>query len=66
MHWGSYSERIPSSMGFVHLRHDGKAVTAMLDGSVRTMSEEELRDMRHWSNQAIRYDDSNFSNFSRN
>ncbi len=64
--WGSYSENIPSNMGFVHLRHDDKAVTAMMDGSVRTMSEEELRDMRHWSNQAIRYNEANFVNFKQN
>ncbi|QYY34397.1 prepilin-type N-terminal cleavage/methylation domain-containing protein [Ruficoccus sp. ZRK36] len=66
MRWGSYNEDIPANMGFVHLRHNEKAVVAMLDGSVGLMGEDELRDMRHWSNQAARYDDANFENFSRN
>ena len=63
--WGSYTESIPSSMGYVHLRHNDQAVVAMLDGSVSLMGEEDLRDMRHWSNQAIRYNDANYSNFTR-
>ncbi|MBC2595753.1 prepilin-type N-terminal cleavage/methylation domain-containing protein [Ruficoccus amylovorans] len=66
MRWGSYTESIPSSMGHVHLRHNNEAVVAMLDGSVRMMGEDELRDMRHWSNQAIIANDPNFADFKQN
>lgn len=41
-----------NNAGFVSLRYEGRAVTAMFDGSGRTMNWEELNDMRHWSDQA--------------
>ncbi len=63
--WGSYNEDIPASLGNVHLRHQGKATVANLDGSVELLNEEELRDMRRWSNQAAKYNDPDFSNWSR-
>jgi len=58
----SFQEDQPASaFGFLDLRYDGKAVVAMLDGSVRMMGEEELRDMRHWSNQAAEKDDPEYT-----
>jgi len=63
------SERWPSewdpdsaadAFGFVDLRWDGRAVTTMLDGSVRLMTLQELRDMRHWSDQAARANDADW------
>ena len=41
-----------NNAGFVSLRHEGRAVTAMFDGSGRTMNWDQLNDMRHWSDQA--------------
>ncbi len=49
------------SYGHVHPRHDGKAVVAFLDGSVKKMSLEELRDMRLWSRNAAINDDPNYA-----
>ena len=42
----------PSSYGHVSARFDGKAVAGFLDGSVRALSIDELRDMRLWSRNA--------------
>lgn len=50
----------PSDHGFVDFRWKGKAVTAMLAGNVELLDEEQLRDMRRWSNQAARTNDRNF------
>ncbi len=57
--WGSSwnPKANPSEFGFVDLRWDDRAVTVMLDGSVRMMDESELRDMRHWSNLAAQAND---------
>ena len=46
----------PSQYGFVHPRYQKKAVTVMIDGHVETLRFTELRDMRHWANQADRPD----------
>lgn len=49
----AFSENDPaSSYGFVHPRWGGRAVAAMLDGHVELLGNDELQDMRHWSNQA--------------
>lgn len=53
-------EEPASDFGFVDFRWDGKAVVAMLGGNVELMDEEELRDMRHWSNQAARANNPDF------
>jgi prepilin-type N-terminal cleavage/methylation domain-containing protein/prepilin-type processing-associated H-X9-DG protein len=61
--WGSaeWSEGSdPGHFGNVHPRHDSKAVVAFLDGSVKTMSLGELRDMRLWSRDAAIADDPNY------
>lgn len=58
---GSYNEEIPANLGNIHLRHNGQAVVAHLDGSVAMLSEHELEDMRRWSNEAR---DENKPNFS--
>jgi type II secretory pathway pseudopilin PulG len=50
----------PSDHGFVDFRWHGKAVTAMLAGNVELLDEDQLRDMRRWSNQAARANDRNF------
>jgi len=42
----------PGDYGHVHPRHNGKAVAAFLDGSVRMLTLDELRDMRLWSRNA--------------
>ena len=42
----------PGDYGHVHPRHDGRAVAAFLDGSVRLLGLDELRDMRLWSRNA--------------
>jgi prepilin-type processing-associated H-X9-DG protein len=46
----------PGSYGYVHPRHNGKAVVAFLDGAVRMMTLNELRDMRLWSRNAASQD----------
>ena len=38
--------------GFVDMRYDRKAVAAMLDGHVELLDEDQIQDMRRWSNQA--------------
>jgi len=54
-------ESDPGSYGYVHPRHNSKAVVAFLDGSVRKMSLEELRDMRLWSRNAANADDPSYT-----
>ncbi|MEM0965081.1 MAG: type II secretion system protein [Verrucomicrobiota bacterium] len=63
--WGSYDPEIPASMGHLSLEFGGEAVVSHLDGSTAFLSEEEIRDMRRWSNQASIYDDPNFSSWNR-
>lgn len=46
----------PKDWGFVHPRHNSRAVTAMADGHVEMQSLSQLRDMRKWSNYAPRAD----------
>lgn len=62
MRWASdFNEKDNSAaFGHVHPRWDNKAVTAMLDGSVKLMDAKELKDMRHWSYQAAETDDPNW------
>jgi prepilin-type N-terminal cleavage/methylation domain-containing protein/prepilin-type processing-associated H-X9-DG protein len=56
--WGEGAD--PGSYGNVHPRHNGKAVAAFLDGSVKKLSIDELRDMRLWSRNAAINDDPNY------
>jgi prepilin-type N-terminal cleavage/methylation domain-containing protein/prepilin-type processing-associated H-X9-DG protein len=56
--WTEQSD--PGSYGNVHPRHNGKAVAAFLDGSVKKLTLEELRDMRLWSRNAAINDDPNY------
>lgn len=46
----------PVSWGYVHARHKGRSVTAMVDGHVEMQTLEQLRDMRKWANKADRPD----------
>lgn len=50
----------PGNYGHVHPRHDGRAVAAFLDGSVKALTLDELRDMRLWSRNAALFDDPNY------
>jgi len=60
--WGPYKGVTdPGSMGNVSLEYGGGAMVANLDGSVTILDEEDLRDMRRWSNQAALYGDKNFN-----
>lgn len=43
----------PANYGHIDARHDGKAVCAFLDGSVRLHTVAELADMRLWSKRAL-------------
>lgn len=45
-----------SSFGNLALRWEGKAICAFLDGHVDLLGEEQLKDMRHWSNGAAEAD----------
>lgn len=55
---GEWDPDLPAdAFGFVDFRWEGKAVVSMLDGSVRLMGLQELKDMRHWSDQAARAND---------
>lgn len=51
------ANRPPGQHGYVDFRHRGRAVAAQLDGSVRQVGEDELRDMRRWSNLAAQAND---------
>lgn len=45
----------------VDARHNGRAICAFLDGSVREYTIDELRDMRLWSNRAAMDDNPNYA-----
>lgn len=63
--WGPYKGvKDPGSMGNVSLEYTGGAIVAHLDGSVTVLEEEELRDMRRWSNQAAYYADKDFNRWN--
>lgn len=50
----------PASHGYVDFRWDGKAVVAMLGGNIELLDDEQLRDMRRWSNQASAVNDPDY------
>jgi type II secretory pathway pseudopilin PulG len=61
--WGSgkWSKGVDAgNYGHVDGRFDGKAVCAFLDGSVRILSMDELRDMRLWSRKAALENNPNY------
>ena len=51
----------PETYGHVDTRYGGKAVCAFLDGAVRTLTIDELRDMRLWSSNAAAADNKNYT-----
>lgn len=51
----------PSSYGNVDARYGGKAVCAFLDGSVKLLGIEDLRDMRLWSRGAIEQNNAKYT-----
>jgi prepilin-type N-terminal cleavage/methylation domain-containing protein len=51
----------PGNWGNVDARYEGKAVCVFLDGSIRMLSIDELKDMRLWSKNAAMTDDPNYS-----
>ena len=64
--WGPYKGVTdPGSMGNVSLEYGGGAMVANLDGSVTLLDEEDLRDMRRWSNQAAFYSDKDFNSWNK-
>lgn len=42
--------------GFVSLRHSNRAIAAQLDGHAKTLSWDDIQDMRRWADQATRAD----------
>jgi prepilin-type N-terminal cleavage/methylation domain-containing protein len=57
----TYSEAdAPERFGYVHPRWSGRAVTAMTDGHAEALSMNALQDMRRWSNEAARRNESNW------
>ena len=48
----SYEQGDPAASGYVSARHEGKAVTAMLDGHTELESLPDLTDMRRWCTDA--------------
>lgn len=50
----------PSDYGNVDARYNGKAIAGFLDGSVRVLTIDELRDMRLWSTNAAQQGNSNY------
>jgi prepilin-type N-terminal cleavage/methylation domain-containing protein len=59
---GSFSEAsAPEKFGYVHPRWRGRAVTAMTDGHAEALAESALQDMRHWSNEAARQNEPNWT-----
>ncbi len=62
--WSSVSWTLnaaASDYGNIDPRYDGKAICVFLDGSVRMLSIEELRDMRLWSANAKDEDNANYT-----
>jgi len=51
----------PSQYGGLHARHGDKVIAAFLDGSVRQLTVEELRDMRLWSFRAAEENDPDYT-----
>lgn len=57
-----FDQNSPSDrFGHVHPRWNNKALAVNLDGSSTLLGEDDLRDMRRWSNQAAERDDANWS-----
>lgn len=54
-------ESNPANYGNVHARHGGKAVCVFLDGSIRILAIEDLRDMRLWSKNALDADNASYT-----
>lgn len=48
----NYDNTIPSTLGYIRLDEDGKAMVSHLDGSVTSLDQQQLEDMRRWSNRA--------------
>lgn len=58
----AYDEALePEQFGYVHPRWRGRALSVMTDGHVESLDERALQDMRHWSNEAARQDNPNWS-----
>lgn len=57
---GWTKDSAPNNFGHVDARFDGKAVAVFLDGSVKALSIDELRDMRLWSRNAALANDPNY------
>lgn len=59
---GKWDPKAPAdAFGHVDLRWDDRAVAAMLDGHVELLDEDQMRDMRRWSNQAAEQNNPNYT-----
>jgi prepilin-type N-terminal cleavage/methylation domain-containing protein len=57
-----FDRKLPSAnFGNIDLRWNDKAICAFLDGHAALMNEEELSDMRHWSNTAAETDNRDYN-----
>jgi hypothetical protein len=56
--WSSQS--LPGAYGNVDARYNGRAIAAFLDGSVKALTIEELRDMRLWCREAAAVNDPDY------
>ena len=50
----------PNDYGHLDARHGRKVVASFLDGSIRSLDVEEMRDMRLWSVKAAMNNDSDY------
>lgn len=57
--WNEHAN--PGNYGNVHARHEGRAVVAFLDGSVESLTIEDLRDMRLWNRNAVMANNPNYT-----
>jgi prepilin-type N-terminal cleavage/methylation domain-containing protein len=49
----NYSDALaPNTVGYIHPRYDGRAITSMLDGRAESLKFTQLLDMRRWANGA--------------
>ncbi len=59
---GKWNPEAPAAAyGYIDMRYGRKAVAAMLDGHIQMLDEDEIQDMRRWSNQAAEQDNPRFT-----
>ncbi len=58
-HWAANSD--PATFGRVDARFEGRALCVFLDGSVESLTIDQLKDMRFWSKNAAEQDNPNYA-----